>query len=64
MSEIRVGFVKEDEYGPDPIILRKRGSARNMHKKFELYKRKVDDPKYMEFAINKIALELSHFLSV
>jgi hypothetical protein len=55
--------VPESEYGPDPIILRKRGLARNIRNKFELYKQKVDDPSYMDYAINKIALELTHFLS-
>jgi hypothetical protein len=51
------------EYGPDPVILRKRGISRVAKEKFELYKKKIEDPDYMEFAINKIALELTHFLS-
>ncbi len=55
--------IPESEYGPDPVILRKRGLARNTHSKFELYKKKLNDPYYMEFAINKIAMELTHFLS-
>lgn len=63
MSEIRVRFIKEEDYGPDPVILRKRGAARKLEKKFELYKKKIEDKGYMDFAINKIALELTHFLS-
>ncbi|MCB1140691.1 MAG: hypothetical protein H7A24_07950 [Leptospiraceae bacterium] len=55
--------IPEMEFGPDPIILRKRGLARNIRTKFDLYKKKIEDPSYMEFAINKIALELTHFLS-
>jgi len=56
-------IVPESEYGPDPVMLRKRGLARNTHTKFELYKKKLNDPYYMEYAINKIAMELTHFLS-
>ncbi len=55
--------VPESDYGPDPVILRKRGLARNTHSKFDLYKKKLEDPYYMEFAINKIAMELTHFLT-
>ena len=51
------------DFGPDPIILRKRGISRNLQNKYDLYKRKIEDPGYMEFVINKIAVELTHFLS-
>ena len=50
-------------FGPDPIILRKRGLSRNINGKYEDFKRKIEDPEYMNFAINKIAMELTHFLS-
>ena len=53
----------EEDFGPDPVILRKKGLGATAKKKFTYYKQKVDDPGYMEFAINKIAMELSHFLS-
>lgn len=52
-----------EDYGPDPVILRKRGVARKVQEKFDIYKRKIEDPNYMEYAINKIAVELTHFLS-
>lgn len=52
-----------EEYGPDPILLRKTGAVNDSRKKFDQYKRKINDPNYMDFAINKIAMELSHFLS-
>lgn len=51
------------KYGPDPILLRKRGIARIARERYELYKRRIEDPDYMEYAINKIASELTHFLS-
>lgn len=51
------------QYGPDPVLLRKRGVARIAKERFELYKRRIEDPAYMEYAINKIASELTHFLS-
>jgi hypothetical protein len=50
-------------FGPDPIILRKRGQARNVRSKYGMYKQRIEDPEYMEYAINKIAMELTHFLS-
>ena len=52
-----------DEYGPDPVILRKRGLQHTKNKKHKDYKSKINDPQYIDFAINKIALELSHFLT-
>ena len=52
-----------DVYGPDPVILRKRGLQATQNKKFKNYKSKIDDQDYIDFAINKIALELSHFLT-
>ncbi len=59
-----VGNLAElDKFGPDPIILRKKGVTSTAKKKFDLYKKRLDDPNYMDFAINKIAMELSHFLS-
>lgn len=59
-----VGNLAEmDKFGPDPIILRKQGVSNSEKKKFDLYKKRLDDPSYMDFAINKIAMELSHFLS-
>ena len=49
----------------DQILLYfgKRGISRNLQNKYDLYKRKIEDPGYMDFAINKIAVELTHFLS-
>lgn len=59
-----VGNLAEvEKFGPDPIILRKKGVQAVANKKFDLYKKRLDDPNYMDFAINKIAMELSHFLS-
>ncbi|EPG67047.1 hypothetical protein ACE5IS_12610 [Leptospira wolffii] len=51
-----------DPFGPDPVILRKRGVPIKK-RKFEDYKKKIEDENYIDFAIDKIAMELSHFLS-
>ncbi|EQA52083.1 hypothetical protein LEP1GSC052_1182 [Leptospira kmetyi serovar Malaysia str. Bejo-Iso9] len=32
-------------------------------RKFEDYKKKLEDPSYIDFAIDKIAMEISHFLA-
>jgi len=55
-------LAETEEFGPDPVMLRKRGMSASINKKFENYKKKVDDPAYMEYAINKIAMEISHFI--
>lgn len=52
-----------EDFGPDPILLRKRGISRKMNGKFEIYKKRINNPMYLEYAINKIAVELTHFLS-
>ena len=56
-------LAETDEFGPDPVLLRKRGMSDTIEKKFRNYKKKVNDPAYMEYAINKIAMEISHFIS-
>ncbi len=63
---IITGNLPDSEYfGIDPIILRKAGINKRNKDKYEIkkYKKKLDDPRYMDFAINKIAMELTHFLS-
>jgi hypothetical protein len=49
-------------YNPDPKILKKKGQSRDISDRYELYKRKISDPKYLNYAIDKLALELTHFL--
>ncbi|MDF3821511.1 hypothetical protein P3G55_16520 [Leptospira sp. 96542] len=56
-------LAETDEFGPDPVLLRKRGMSQTMQQKFKNYKEKIDDPAYMDYAINKIAMEISHFIS-
>ncbi|TGN08268.1 hypothetical protein [Leptospira ilyithenensis] len=56
-------LAETDEFGPDPVLLRKRGMASTIEKKSSTYKKKVNDPAYMDYAINKIAMEISHFIS-
>ncbi|MCB1158458.1 MAG: hypothetical protein H7A25_13225 [Leptospiraceae bacterium] len=55
-------FFYIDEYEVDPMINRKI-AGKTIRRKFELYKTKLEDPHYMDFAINKIAMELTHFIS-
>lgn len=50
------------EYGPDPVLLRKSGKSDKIKKKTEFYKERIKDPNYMDFAINKIAVEILHFI--
>jgi hypothetical protein len=56
-------LAETEEFGPDPVLLRKRGMSATIPKKFTNYKKKVDDPAYMDYAINKIAMEISHFIT-
>lgn len=56
-------LAETEEFGPDPVLLRKRGMANTIQKKYKNYKKKIDDPAYMDYAINKIAMEISHFIS-
>ena len=50
-------------FGPDPILLRKKGLSGERPRNISEYKKKILDDRYMEHAINRIAMELSHFLS-
>lgn len=54
--------VLEEDFGEDPVVLRKQGIASNEHRDISAFKKKIIDEKYMEHAINRIAMELSHFL--
>ncbi len=50
------------DFGPDPVLLRKSGKSQKQKKKSETYRKRIEDPKYMDYAINKIAVELLHFI--
>ncbi|HMV79952.1 MAG TPA: hypothetical protein PL048_21200 [Leptospiraceae bacterium] len=59
-----IDSISERNIRPEPIMIRKRGSQKNTAEPvFAAYKKKIEDPAYMDYAINKIALELTHFLS-
>lgn len=52
------------DFGPDPVMLRKSGRTdKSKKKKSETYKNRIEDPMYMDFAIDKIAVELLHFIA-
>ena len=52
----------DPEFGPDPLMMRKTGQKKKRASVTE-YKDRLSDPRYMDHAIDKIAQELSHFLS-
>ncbi|MCB1173163.1 MAG: hypothetical protein KDK39_06350 [Leptospiraceae bacterium] len=51
-----------EDFGPDPVLLRKKGlrqfAMRNMHD----FKSRINDEAYLEHAIERIAVELMHHL--
>lgn len=64
MKKIAVqgNLAQVSDYGPDPVMLRKSGQSQKKKKISNNYKKRLDDPSYMDFAINKIAVELLHFI--
>ncbi|MCR9144547.1 MAG: hypothetical protein RIF32_06590 [Leptospirales bacterium] len=49
-------------YGPDPVMMKKKGQP-NLSRDITDFKKKIRDKKYMDHAINRIAMELMHFLA-
>ena len=49
-------------FGPDPLLQRKKGLKDTLSRDVLDYKDKIEDAGYMRYAIDKIALELMHFL--
>ena len=54
--------VQRERFGPDPVLLRKQG-VDMATRDISIYKEKIVNDDYMEHAINRIAMELSHFLA-
>ncbi len=52
----------EERFGPDPLLYRKQGLQGSLSRDILGYKRKIEDQQYMEYAIDRIAMELMHFL--
>lgn len=50
-------------FGPDPVLMKKQGQLRSEPRDIREYRRKISDKDYLEHAIDRIAMELSHFLS-
>lgn len=48
--------------GPDPLLMKKRGIPVQGPRDIKAYKKKIRDDVYMDHAINRIAMELMHFL--
>ena len=56
-------FINNSEnFGPDPLLCRKKGLKVSISQDILDYKRKIEDPDYMDHAIDRIALELMHFI--
>ena len=49
-------------FGPDPLLQRKKGLKDTLSRDTLGYKDKIKDASYMRHAIDKIAVELMHFL--
>ena len=49
--------------GPDPVLLKKRGLSDSNPRNISDYKERIKDKDYMEHAIDRIAMELMHFLA-
>ena len=54
--------VPDTEYGPDPVLLKKQGMP-SESRNIEVYRQKIADEDYLNHAINRIAMELSHFIA-
>lgn len=52
----------DEEFGPDPLMMRKTGQKRS-RVKIATFKKRLKDERYIDHAIDKIAQELTHFLS-
>lgn len=56
-------LAKDDwKFGPDPLLQRKQGLKDTPPRDILEYKEKIEDASYMRYAIDKVALELMHFL--
>jgi len=52
-----------EKFGPDPVLMKKKGLSNTEPRDISIYKKKIVDENYLEHAIDRIAMELSHFLS-
>ncbi|MFN3603331.1 MAG: hypothetical protein ACK4UJ_01340 [Leptonema sp. (in: bacteria)] len=55
-------FYNSKEWEEDPMVLKKQGLDYLRRKDISYYKKKIIDENYMEHAIQRIAMELSHFI--
>lgn len=51
-----------DSFGPDPVILRKKGLRQFANKNMQEFKSRINDEVYLTHAIDRIAVELMHHL--
>lgn len=55
-------FEENKEFEQDPMVLKKQGIEYFRKKDISYYKKKIIDENYLEHAIQRIAMELSHFI--
>jgi hypothetical protein len=63
-SKLEIDLKKQiwEEETEDPLVLKKQGISYLQKKDISYYKKKIIDEEYLEHAINRIAMELSHFI--
>ncbi len=63
-SKLQIDLKKQiwEEEKEDPLVLKKQGISYLQKKDISYYKKKIIDEEYLEHAINRIAMELSHFI--
>ncbi|MCB1190001.1 MAG: hypothetical protein H7A23_12740 [Leptospiraceae bacterium] len=60
--DVEGNLAKKEASKTKPILVQKSPYLKKSEK-YELYKKKIENQKYLEFAIDEIALELTHYLS-
>lgn len=53
---------KDEDIDEDPMVLKKQGIEYFRKKDISYYKKKIIDENYLDHAIQRIAMELSHFI--
>lgn len=61
-TDIEIGPEPEMDFGPDPVMLRKRGLKQFASRDINDFKSRINDDAYLTHAIDRIAVELMHHL--
>lgn len=63
LAQINGNLARKIEQHSNPIHLVNKQYSKNQKSKYNYYKKKIQNKDYIEFAIDEIALELTHYLS-